>query len=36
MGLSIEKFIADGIILFRRSSGDGRILRDLEIFKMPF
>ncbi|MEM2913748.1 MAG: ATPase domain-containing protein [Candidatus Bathyarchaeia archaeon] len=34
MGFGIEEFIADGIILLRRSRLDGRILRELELFKM--
>ncbi|MEM2715064.1 MAG: ATPase domain-containing protein [Candidatus Bathyarchaeia archaeon] len=34
VGLGIEEFVADGIILLKRSRLDGRILRDLEILKM--
>jgi len=34
MGLGIEEFVADGIILLRRTRLDGRLLRDLEILKM--
>ncbi|MEM3467153.1 MAG: ATPase domain-containing protein, partial [Candidatus Jordarchaeales archaeon] len=34
MGLGIEEFVADGIILLRRTRMDGRLLRDLEILKM--
>lgn len=34
IGLGIEEFIADGIILLRRSKLSGRDLRDLEVLKM--
>jgi KaiC/GvpD/RAD55 family RecA-like ATPase len=34
MGFGIEEFVADGIIVLGRSRLDGRILRELEIFKM--
>lgn len=34
IGFGIEEFIADGIILLRRSRLHGRILRELELFKM--
>jgi circadian clock protein KaiC len=34
IGFGIEEFVADGIIVLRRSRLDGRILRELEIFKM--
>jgi len=34
IGLGIEEFVADGIIMLRRTRMDGRLLRDLEILKM--
>ncbi|MEM1997171.1 MAG: ATPase domain-containing protein [Candidatus Bathyarchaeia archaeon] len=34
IGLGIEEFVADGIILLRRTRLDGRLLRDLELLKM--
>jgi KaiC/GvpD/RAD55 family RecA-like ATPase len=34
IGLGVEEFVADGIIVLRRKRFDGRILRDLEILKM--
>ena len=34
MGFGIEEFVADGIIVLRRKRFDGRIMRELEIFKM--
>jgi hypothetical protein len=34
MGFGTEEFVADGIIVLKRNWLDGRILRDLEIFKM--
>jgi circadian clock protein KaiC len=34
IGFGMEEFVADGIIVLRRSRLDGRILRELEIFKM--
>ncbi|MEM2673385.1 MAG: ATPase domain-containing protein [Candidatus Bathyarchaeia archaeon] len=34
IGFGIEEFVADGIILLKRSRLDGRILRELELFKM--
>jgi KaiC/GvpD/RAD55 family RecA-like ATPase len=34
IGFGMEEFIVDGIIVLRRSRLDGRILRELELFKM--
>lgn len=34
IGLGIEEFVADGIIMLRRTRLDGRILRELELLKM--
>ncbi|MEM2634795.1 MAG: ATPase domain-containing protein [Nitrososphaerales archaeon] len=34
IGLGIEEFVADGIILLKRELLDGRVLRELEVLKM--
>jgi len=34
IGLGVEEFVADGIIVLRKRRLDGRLLRDLEILKM--
>ncbi|MBS7634771.1 AAA family ATPase [Candidatus Bathyarchaeota archaeon] len=34
MGFGIEEFVADGIIFLRRNKLDGRLLRELKLFKM--
>lgn len=34
IGLGVEEFVADGIIMLRKKRLDGRLLRDLEILKM--
>jgi len=34
LGLGVEEFVADGIIVLRRGLLDGRLLRELEVLKM--